>query len=153
MMPVMERIAIRRSALIAFVLIAVHGAAGGVLWLVTLPAGWAWPVGGAIALSLGWLLARDAMLVVPRAIVALELREGGQIACVTRDGGLVEGTVLPSTYVSAWVTVVNVRPRARRRARSVILVPGNVDPAAFRRLRTWLKWKGADVNPVTPGQR
>jgi hypothetical protein len=40
-------------------------------------------------------------------------------------------------------------PRGRRFSRRLILVPDNVDPRDFRRLRIWLRWKGGeDVSAV-----
>jgi toxin CptA len=46
-----------------------------------------------------------------------------------------------SSYISPRLTIVNLRPRGKGRARHVILVPGNVDARDFRRLRMWMRWK------------
>jgi hypothetical protein len=148
-----ERIAVGPSRLLALALVAVHGAAAGVLGLVSPSPSWWVPAGGLIGISLAWLLLKDALLRAPGSIVALELRGDGAITAVTRDGGREECFLLRSTYVSPQVTVVRLRLRGRGRARSLIVLRDNVDPGQFRRLRTWLKWKVANVNPVTAAER
>ena len=145
----MQRIAVGPSMLLALVLCAGHVAAGGVLWLVPLPAA-AQVVGTlAIALSLVYSVTRDAALRAPSSIVALEYRENGDIACRTRGGEWLECELLGSSYVSERLTVVGLRPRARGGALRAVLVRDNVDPGDFRKLRAWLRWRTPSVNSVT----
>jgi toxin CptA len=103
----------------------------------------------AIALSLIYFMARDAALHAQRSIVALELGEQGEIACQTRTGAWLHCELLGSSYVSPGMTVVNLRLRGWAGHRRVILVPDNVDPDDFRRLRAWLRWRSGGVNPDT----
>lgn len=147
-MPV-QRISVGPSALIAVAVSIVHVGAGGVLWLVPIPV-----LGKAvftllIAVSLVYFMARDAALHASRSIVALELGEQGEIACQTRNGAWLHCELLGSSYVTPGMTVVNLRPRGWGAYRRVILVPDNVDADDFRRLRTWLRWRSAAVNPDT----
>ena len=144
-----RRIPVGPSALIAVAVCIVHVGAGAVPWLVPIPV-----VGKAlftlvIALSLVYFMARDAALHAPRSIVALELGEQGEIACQTRNGAWLDCELLGSSYVSPGMTVVNLRPRGWNGYRRVILVPDNVDPDDFRRVRAWLRWRSAAVNPDT----
>jgi toxin CptA len=136
------RIAIGPSVLIALGVSGVHLAAVGVLWLVPIPVLGKAVFTIAIAVSLIFFMARDAALHSARSIVALELRESGGIACQSRLGEWVECELLGSSYVSPHLTVVQLRPHGGWLARRVIVVPDNVEPADFRRLRTWLRWKG-----------
>jgi len=95
----------------------------------------------AIAASLLHCLARDAVLYVPKAIVALEIGEHGVVSFRTRRGTWIECAVLGSSFVSPRLTIVHLRQSGQRRTRYVILVPDNVEGEEFRRLRVWLRWR------------
>lgn len=135
-----QQVRITASARLALLLCALHFAAAGAVWLTPLAT---WARGAlvlAIAGSLVFYLARNAALHAPDAIIALEVREEGAILFQTRRGEWLECDLLPSSFVSRHVTIVNLKPRGRQRVRHVILVPDNVDARDFRRLRTWLRW-------------
>lgn len=136
-----QRIPVSPSIRLAIALCAAHIAAAALLWLVPIPALGKAIFTLAIAISLVYFLARYAALHAPRAIVALELKDGGGISFHTRGGKWVDCELLASSYVSPNLTIVNLRPRGRRGTRRVILVPDNVDARDFRRLRMWLRWK------------
>jgi hypothetical protein len=136
-----QHISISPSVRLAIALCMAHLAAAGLLWLVPLPALGKGVFTLAIAVSLVYFLARDAALHAANAIVALELKNGGGISFHTRDGRWVDCELSGSSYISPRLTIVNLRPRGKGRARHVILVPGNVDPRDFRRLRMWMRWK------------
>ena len=136
-----QRVAVSPSVRLALALCAVHSIAAALLWLVPIPALAKAGTTLAIAVSLVYFLARDAALHAAHAIVALELDDSGSLFFQTRGGRRVECELLGSTYVSPALTIVNLQPRSRARARRVILVEDNVDPRDFRRLRTWLRWK------------
>ena len=144
-----HHIPVRPSVLIAVAVSILHVAAGGVLWIVPIPVAGKAVVTLAIAVSLIYFMARDAALHAARSIVALELRDDGAIACQTRDGAWLECTLLDSSYVAPGMTVVNLQARGWLGYRRVILVPDNVDAEDFRRLRTWLRWRGSAVKPDT----
>ena len=140
-----QRILITPSVMLATALVVLHLAAGGLLWLVPIPALGKVVFTLAIAVSLVYFMARDALLHAPHSIVALEIRDAGGISVQTRNGEWLDCHLLDSSTVSPRLTIVNFRPRGRWAARRVILVPGNVDPRDFRRLRMWLRWKGAET--------
>jgi toxin CptA len=144
-----NRISVRPSVLIAIAVSLVHVAATTVMWIVPIPVVGKAAVTLAIAVSLIYFMARDAALHAARSIVALELREDGEIACQTRNGAWLDCELLGSSYVSPAMTIINLRPRGWPGDRRIILVPDNVDAEDFRRLRTWLRWRGASVNPDT----
>lgn len=134
------RVAVVPSTLLAAALGTTHFAAAALLWLVPLPAPAQAVLTLAIGASLVYLMARSALLHAPDSIVALEARNES-VSLLTRGGDWLEGEVLDSSYVSPRLTIVSFRLRGRRRVRHVVLVPDNVDPREFRRLRTWLRWK------------
>ena len=138
-----QRITISPSVWIAAALCAAHVAAAVLLWVIPIPVMGKLTLTVAVALSLVFFVARDAALHAAHSIVALEIREGGEMAFQTRRGEWLDCEVLESSYVSPRLTIVNLRPRLRWGKRRLILVPDNVDPRDFRRLRTWLRWKSA----------
>jgi toxin CptA len=137
-----QRIAISPSAWIAAALCAAHTAAAVLVWLVPIPVTGKFALTAAAALSLVFFVARDAALHAAHSIVALEIRDGGEAAFQTRRGEWLDCEITGSSYVSPRLTIVNLRPRLRWGTRRLILVPDNVDARDFRRLRTWLRWKG-----------
>jgi len=135
-----QQIPITPSVRLAVGLCATHFAAAAALWWVPMPV-WAKAMFViALAASLVYYLARNAALHAPNAIVALEIKDDGAVALQTRRGEWLDCELLPSSFVSRNLTIVNLRPHGRRRARYVILVPDNVDARDFRRLRMWLRW-------------
>lgn len=136
-----QRVAISPSVRLAVVLCVVHSIAAALLWLVPIPALGKAVVTLAVAVSLVYLLARDATLHAAHAIVALDVDDTGSLVYQTRAGRRVESELLDSSYVSPRLTIVNLRARNRAGTRHVVLVEDNVDPRDFRRLRIWLRWK------------
>jgi toxin CptA len=144
-----QRISVKPSVLIAVAVSILHVGAAAVVWLLPIPVPGKAVFTLAIAVSLIYFMARDAALHASRSIVALELGEDGEIACQTRNGAWLECELLGSSYVSPGMTVVNLRARGWMGYRRVILVPDNVDADDFRRLRTWLRWRGEAVKTDT----
>lgn len=138
-----QRISIFPSVWLAAALCVAHVAAAVLLWLIPIPVMGKLVLTMTVALSLVYFVARDAALHAAHSIVALEIREGGAVAYQTRRGEWLDCEVLGSTYVSPRVTIVNLRPRLSWGTRRLILLPDNVDARDFRRLRVWLRWKGA----------
>ena len=139
-----QRIAIVPSMMLAVALGAAHLAAAVLLWIAPLPGAGKVLFSLAICVSLIYFLARDALLHAPHAIVALDVRDDGTVSLQTRRGEWIECDVLDSSYVAARLTVVNFRPRDGGTVRHLVLVPDNVDPRDYRRLRMWLRWKRGD---------
>ncbi len=139
-----QRVSVSPSVRLAAAVCVAHFAAAVLLWLVPLPVPGKVVITLAIAASLVFLLARDALLHAAHAIVALEIGEEDTISYQTRGGEWVDCELLGSSYVSPRLTIVNLQPHGRRRTRRVILVPDNVEPREFRRLRMWLRWKRGD---------
>jgi toxin CptA len=142
-----QNVSISPSVRLAVALCAAHLAAAGLLWLVPVPALAKGAGTLAIAVSLVYLLARDAALHAANAIIALELKSSGGISYRTRDGNWVESELLDSSYVSPALTIVALKPRGKGRTRRAIILPDSVDARDFRRLRMWMRWKYDGVEP------
>jgi toxin CptA len=136
------RITIRSSTMLALGLCAAHLGAGVAVWLAAVPLWLKMGLSLGIVASLGWPLASQAALRAAEAIVAVEITESGRLAFLTRRGKWRGCELLGSTYVSPWLTILNLKPEGGRFVRHVVLVPDNVDARDFRRLRTWLRWGG-----------
>jgi toxin CptA len=98
-------------------------------------------LGACISLSLAHSLLRHGFLRTGAALLAIELREYDSASVETPDGQWQEARVLPTTYVSALLTVINVRVPPGVFARHMVIAPDSTDPESFRRLRVWLRWK------------
>jgi toxin CptA len=145
-----QRIAVSPSVLLAIAICVAHLLAAGLLWLLPIPAPGKSVLTLLIAVSLVFLLARDAALHSAHAIIALEIKDDGVISFQTRSGAWVDCTLLASSYVSPRLTILNLRPASGKGKRRVIIVPGNVDSRDFRRLRMWLRWRQAGGSGVAP---
>ena len=134
-------IPVKPSVQLALALSAAHVVAVALVWLAGIPVPGKAVATLAAGASLVYFMARYATLHDPRAVVALECRDTGEIGLRYRRGDWAECALLGSTFVSAALTIVRVRPQGGWRARQIVLVADNVDPEAFRRLRVWLRWK------------
>ncbi len=97
------------------------------------------PIAAGIGVAWVWQLAQT--LHWGRLCVrALELGSDGSV--LWQDGARQwhEAEILPSSYVSAWLMVVNL-VGSDRRPRPVILLPDCAAAEELRGLRVWLRWQ------------
>lgn len=113
-----------------------------VLLPVFLPAWIKTLIAVAILASLLRSLMRVALLKTADAVVAVEIKDEGEISFRTRRGEWRDGRLSGSSYVSSWLTILLIVEERQRNARSVVIVPDNVDADEFRRLRVKLRWGG-----------
>jgi toxin CptA len=138
--PVKLQVTIGPSRTLAALLAAFHATALVVISIVTLPT-WAKLLFAAAIITSGGLSIWCAALRRSRsAITEIEAGEGSRIACRTRDDRWREVEVLPSSFISPWLTVLNLRVPGAMFATHVLILPDNVETDAFRRLRVLLKW-------------
>jgi hypothetical protein len=93
-----------------------------------------------MAWSLKRCLDRVALLRAPDAIVAVKVTRDGNVVARSRAYTWLECELLPSSFVSHRLTILNLRMDGIRRSREVVLCCGNVNAADLRRLRVWLRW-------------
>jgi toxin CptA len=136
----MLRVLLKRSPYLTMASACVHIGAVATLFPLQLPLAAKLAIGVALGLSLAHSIRRFAWLGSPGSIVGLELtdREHGSIQFA--QGVWCEGRVLPTTYVTPMLTVVNVRVNGLRTVRHAIIVQDNIDADDFRKLRVMLRW-------------
>ena len=114
------------------------GAALACAW-ISLP-GPAFPaLAAGIALAWAWHLAQ-ALQRGGHCVRALELDAKGSARWRDRSAQWHEAEVLPSSYVSNWLVVVNLGAGGRR-GRSLVLLPDCAAADDLRQLRIWLRWR------------
>jgi toxin CptA len=76
-----------------------------------------------------------------RAVLAVEVIDQETAALQESNGDCLAARILGTSYVTATLTVLNLRVAGEWLPRHVLLVRDNVDEQEFRRLRVLLRWK------------
>jgi toxin CptA len=93
-----------------------------------------------ISLTTIWHMAQNALLLLPKSIIKLELTARAEFFVTQRDGQKIKAEVLTTSFVAWYLVMLNLRLPDGRLARHVVLMPDMLDGEAFRRLRVWLRW-------------
>ena len=137
------QVALAPAPVWAGAVLVVHGLAVACAWL-------ALPVAPAALVTAGlaataWVGASSALVRGPWAVRALELRPDGSAAYLDAHGEWKTAVVAGAACLGHRFAALRLRAGAERRG--VILVPGAVDEASFRRARVWARWR----LPARPG--
>lgn len=135
------KIEVGSSRQFATLLVAMHGFAAVIFWVVPLPYWLAAMLMPVFLGSAGYYLKRDCFRALPRSLVALRLQTDCRCDFQTRAGSWHEAVLLGSSFVSPNLTVLNLKPVGGRLAKHLVILPDAVDAEDFRRLRVWLKWR------------
>ena len=137
----MLNIRFKPSGRLTLLLSAVHAIAVGLFLVLPLPIWLKVAAILAFCISFVFYLERNARLATPNSIIALET--GEDCACVieTRNGRRLDGILLPTSYVSASLTLLNLKAHGERLARHVVILPDAINSEDFRKLRVFLRWK------------
>ena len=100
----------------------------------------------AIAVSFVHSVYRHALLRATRSVLTIEVRDRHTAAVQGHDGAWRDARILGTSYVTAALTILNLRVAGERLARHVVLVPGNIDEHEFRRMRVLLRWARAPAD-------
>lgn len=146
----MLSITLRPSYLLALLLVAMHALALTSAWLV--PLALAAKIGTAVPLtaSLALSLQRHVWRAGKRSVRAIRLNGECDISLQGKDGVWLEITLLPSSFISPYLTVLNLSLEGESMARHVVLLPDAIDKEQFRQLRVWLRWKCKSQNSDLP---
>ncbi|HWU83009.1 MAG TPA: protein YgfX [Methylophilaceae bacterium] len=87
----------------------------------------------------------------PQACKALYLDSKGAWQLECADGSVHAVTILPTSFVAPYLTILHYRRAGRWSSRAVVIVPDAVDAEAYRRLRVWLRWGYQDSGDETAG--
>ncbi|WP_292993352.1 protein YgfX [Nitrosomonas sp.] len=131
----------KHSYQLAIILSLAHLATAGLLWLLELPLGIKAIAAVALVFSLIYYLRQDALLTASDAVVVLVLSDEMQCILTTRSDELIVCSILGSTFVAPYLTVLNLQPVGKFFTCSVVILPDGIDAEEFRQLRVWLRWK------------
>jgi toxin CptA len=135
---------LRPSILLATAIAGAFMMASLVLVLLPLNALLKWPLIVLAAFAAGCAMRRDALLSSAHSVVHLSLSQASTLQLTYKDGRQAEVQVLGSSFVSPYLTVVNLQEIETRRRLHVLLLPDSAETNGFRQLRVWLRW-GRDV--------
>ena len=137
-------IRLKPSIRLAVILGFAHFAAIGMLWPLALPPVIKLMGTALLAVSLFFYLQYYALLRSPGSVVAFELSDEMSCALETRRGGRIICTLLGSSFVAPYLTVLNLKPSGGFFTRSVVILADGIDAEQFRQLRVLLRWKWKD---------
>ncbi len=136
----MLRISLKPSRQLAATLVAAHAAAA----VLVVPLDVSFAVKAALELAIvlsGCYSVREfAMLRGSRSIIALELDRAGAVNVRSRLGDWGEARLLPTSFVSPALTILNLRLADRRLVRHVVIMRDSMAAEDFRQLRVVLRW-------------
>lgn len=146
----MLSITLRSSYLLALLLVVMHALAMASVWLV--PLALAVKIGTAVALasSLALNLRQHAWRAGKRSVRAIRLNGECDMSLQGQDGVWLETKILPSSFISPYLTVLNLKAERERRARHVVILPDAMGAEQFRQLRVWLRWRCKAGNSDLP---
>ena len=131
-------VTLKPSRVLALALTLMAGAALACSW-ISLPALALAPVAAGIALAWASHLGQ-ALQMGNRGARALELGTQGHARWQDGSGQWREAEILPSSYASEWLVVVNLGGSDRRHP-ALVLLPDCAAAEELRRLRVWLRWR------------
>lgn len=134
-------IRLKPSGYLTLLLSATHAIAIGLFLVLSLPIWLKVAAILAFCTSLVFYLKRNAWLAAPNSIIALEIKDDYTGAIETRGGKRLDCILLPTSYVSASLTVLNLKADGERMARHVVILPDAINSEDFRKLRVLLRWK------------
>ena len=137
----MLNVRLKPSGYLALWLSAAHAIAIGLVLALPLPIGLKLVTTLVICISLVFYLKRNARLAAPNSIIALEVKEDCTCAIETRSGKRLDCILLPTSYVSVSLTILNLKADGEMLARHVVILPDSINPEDFRKLRVLLRWK------------
>ena len=145
-----ERLSLRLgpSRILSAALGGAHILAAGALWAAPVAVAWALAGSLVVAVHLVWVLRHHAWRSARHALVEVEVRDDCTAAVRSQTGEWRTYRVAASTFVSAPLTVLNLRPEHGRGLLAVLITADNVDRDGFRRLRVWLRWRCGPVRRV-----
>ncbi len=108
--------------------------AGMALWLEVIAI-------AALMASLIFNVWQSALLRTPDAVTGLEITSDDKFSIQTRRGRWIECEVLGSTYVTSFLTILNLKRMDSGRTTHAVILPDSLDAEDFRKLRVWLRWK------------
>ena len=139
----MERltIAVGPSRWLVVLLAGMHAFSSAMIWLAPLPHWLAVLLMPALLGSAWHTLRRDGFRALQHSLIALRIDEDCRCEFQNRTGEWHDAALLGSSFVSSYLTVLNLKPANGRLVKHLVVLPDAVSAEDFRRLRVWLKWR------------
>lgn len=115
-----------------------------VLILIPLSAAFKWPLLALVGFASIYSIRRYALLTLATSVIHLSLTQASKLQLTYKNTSEAEVRVLESSFVSAYLTVLNLQEVETKRRLHVLLLPDSAEANGFRQLRVWLRW-GRDV--------
>lgn len=135
------KITLRPSRILTAILVLAHGAAIAMVALAGMPLWLELIAIAALVASLVFDVRQTALLRAPDALITLEIASDDRLSIQTRRGEWIECEVLGSTYVTSFLTILNLKVIDSGKNTRAVLLPDSLDAEDFRKLRVWLRWK------------
>lgn len=92
-----------------------------------------------------YFIAKNALLSLPWSYEGFNIDSKNQLQLLRKDGVRLDVLVLPSTTVTAFLTVLNVQaksptPLQKILTFKVLILPDTLNAEDYRQLRIWLRW-------------
>ena len=137
----MLTIAIKPSRMLAAILAIMHLLSLALVWIMPFSIWASVTISVMIMISAYHSFERDVLLRLQESIIALQLHSDCRCELQVRQGDWVGASLLGTTFVTPFLTVLNFKLLEQRFARHVVLLPDSLDNEQFRQLRVLLKWK------------
>jgi len=131
---------LRGSRLLALFLVLCAGFSLMLLFSLPLSPLWQWVGASAVLAPAGFVLLRDAWQRLPQSCLKFGADSNRGISLYLRGGEAFGGRVEDSSFVSPWLTLINLVGDGGKR-RSLVILPDSLDREEFRRLRVRLRWQ------------
>ena len=135
------KITLRPSRILTAILVLAHGAAIAMVALAGMPFWLELIAIAALVASLVFDVRQTALLRAPDAMITLEIASDDKLSIQTRRSEWIECEVLDSTYVTSFLTILNLKGIDSGRNTRAVILPDSLDAEDFRKLRVWLRWK------------
>lgn len=90
-----------------------------------------------------YVMLLHALLQLPNSWVSLRLNAKKQWFVQNKKGEEMEVNIASDTFVSSFLTVINVQDKNTKPLGSMLMIPSRVDKTAYRKLRVLLLWGSA----------
>lgn len=128
------RLSLRGSFLLVGMLLFAYGGALGLITQYELSLGLKLVLMGVLLAAFLFHFRRYVTLKTPRAVVGL-VSEGGEDWLLTlRNGDVLDGRLLGSSFAHPWMVVMHFKVEGRRRFWPVVIMPDGTDSTSYRRL-------------------
>lgn len=105
-----------------------------------------------IAMAASYHIALHALLFLPGSVVALAVDNQGGLTLIQKDHTELQALIMPSSFVTGYLTVLNLGIKESRWRRKIVLVvPDNADASPHRQLRVWLRWGSHQASQAADG--